>query len=48
MPHNFLYVLPVQPGLGDAFGDGLDTLRSLDAQDHYNLTIIEPTFGIDP
>jgi hypothetical protein len=48
VPHNFLYVLPVQPGLGDAFGDGLDTLRTLDAQDHYNLTIIEPTFGIDP
>ena len=48
MPHNFLYVLPVQPGLGKAFNDGLDTLRRLDAQDQYNLTIIEPTFAIDP
>ena len=48
VPHNFLYVLPVQPGLGRAFNDGLDTLRRLDAQDRYNLTIIEPTFGIDP
>ena len=48
VPHNFLYVLPVQPGLGNAFNDGLDTLRRLDAQDQYNLTIIEPTFGIDP
>ena len=48
MPHNFLYVLPVQPALGKAFNDGLDTLRRLDAQDHYNLTIIEPTFAIDP
>jgi hypothetical protein len=48
VPHNFLYVLPVQPGLGKAFNDGLDTLRRLDAQDRYNLTIIEPTFGIDP
>jgi Putative esterase len=41
-------VLPVQPGLGRAFNDGLDTLRRLDAQDQYNLTIIEPTFAIDP
>ena len=48
VPHNFLYVLPVQPGLGNAFSDGLDTLRRLDAQDRYNLTIIEPTFAIDP
>jgi Putative esterase len=48
VPHNFLYVLPVQPGLGNAFSDGLATLRRLDAQDRYNLTIIEPTFAIDP
>lgn len=48
VPHNFLYVLPVQPRLGGAFNDGLETLRRLDAQDRYNLTIIEPTFGTDP
>jgi Putative esterase len=48
VPHNFLYVLPVQPGASNAFGDGLNTLRRLDAQDQYNLTIIEPAFGIDP
>ena len=48
VPHNFLYVLPVEAGLGDVFGDGLETLRALDAQDQYNLTIIEPSFGIDP
>ena len=46
--HNFLYVLPVEPGLDNNFGDGLETLRALDAQDKYNLTIIEPSFGIDP
>ncbi len=46
--HNFLYVLPVGPGLGDTFGDGIDTMLALDAQDKYNLTIIEPTFSIDP
>ena len=48
VPHNFLYVLPVQPGLGKTYNDGLDTLRRLDAQNQYNLTIIEATFGIDP
>jgi Putative esterase len=46
--HNFLIVLPVEAGLGATFGDGLATLESLDAQDKYNLTIIEPTFAIDP
>ena len=46
--HNFLIVLPVEAGLGTTFGDGLGTLESLDAQDQYNLTIIEPTFAIEP
>ena len=46
--HNFLYVLPVQPGLGNTFKDGLETLRKLNAQNRYNLTIIEPSFAIDP
>ena len=46
--HNFLYVLPVEAGLATDFGDGLDTLEALDAQDQYNLTVIEPTFGSDP
>ena len=48
VPHNFLYVLPVEPELGTTYGDGLETLRSLDAQDQYNLTIIEPSFAVDP
>ena len=48
VPHNFLYVLPVEPELGTTYGDGINTLRSLDAQDQYNLTIIEPSFAIDP
>ena len=47
-PHNFIYVLPVESGLATDFGDGLETLASLDAQDQYNLTVIEPTFGADP
>ena len=48
VPHNFLYVLPVQRQLGIVFGGGLSTVRRLDAQNRYNLTIIAPTFGIDP
>jgi len=46
--HNFLFVLPVETGLGTTFGDGMQTMLGLDAQDKYNLTIIEPTFEIDP
>jgi fibronectin type 3 domain-containing protein/predicted transcriptional regulator len=45
--HNFLYLLPVEPGLGTQYGDGIDTLRSLNAQNQYNLTIVEPTFQFD-
>ncbi len=46
--HNFLFVLPVEAGLGNEYGDGLATLQSLDAEDQYNLTIVEPTFYIQP
>jgi len=46
--HNFLFVLPVEAGQGSAFGDGLQTLAAMDAEDKYNLTIIEPSFAIDP
>ena len=45
--HNFLIVLPVEAGLGNTYGDGLATLQSLNAQNKYNLTIVEPTFAID-
>jgi hypothetical protein len=48
VPHNFLYVLPVEPEQGTTYGDGLETLRSLDAQDQYNLTIVEPSFATAP
>jgi len=48
VPHNFLYVLPVEPELGTVYGDGLETMANLDAEDQYNLTIIEPSFAIDP
>jgi hypothetical protein len=48
VPHNFLYVLPVDAGTTSNYGDGLETLRALDAQDKYNLTIIEPSFELAP
>ena len=46
--HNFLFVLPVEPGLGNTFGDGMATLEAANAQNQYNLTIIEPSFAIEP
>jgi hypothetical protein len=46
--HNFLFVLPVELGLGTQYGDAMQTLLGLNAQNQYNLTIIEPTFGTDP
>ena len=46
--HNFLFVLPVEPGLGTSYGDGLATVEAANAQNQYNLTVIEPSFAIDP
>ena len=46
--HNFLVVLRVGPGQGTRYGDGLQTMRALGAQDRYNLTIVESTFAFDP
>jgi Putative esterase len=48
VPHNFLYLLPVEAGLGTVFGDGIATLEALDAQNQYNLTIVEPSFATEP
>ena len=41
-------MLPVEPGQGSVNGDGIGTMQALNAQDKYNLTIIEPSFAIDP
>ena len=46
--HNILVVFRVSAGRGTSYGGGLETMRALDAQDRYNLTIIEPTFAFDP
>ena len=45
--HNFLIVLPVEAGLASTDGNGIGTLQALNAQNQYNLTIIEPTFAIE-
>ena len=39
---------PSRPDWNDVFGDGMKTMASLDVEDQYNLTIVEPTFAIDP
>ena len=46
--HNFLFVLPVEAGLAATYGDGLGTVSQLNAQNRFNLTVIEPTFAVDP
>ena len=46
--HNFIYVLPVEAGEGTTFGDGLQAIQSLNLQNQDNLTVIEPSFSIDP
>ena len=46
--HHFLYVLPVETEGSDVFGDGLSTLRLLNAHNAYNVTIIAPSFSINP
>ena len=49
MAHNFLFVLPVQPGVDNlTYGDGLDTIDRLNAENTYNLTVVEPSFAVDP
>jgi Putative esterase len=48
MAHQFLYVLPVEPEGSYTFGDGLSTLRLLNAPNAYNVTIIAPSFSINP
>jgi hypothetical protein len=46
--HNFLFMLPVESGQGSTYGDGIATAAAANAQNQYNLTIIEPAFPTDP
>lgn len=46
--HSFLYALPVEAEGGTTYGDGLETLRGLDAHNAYNATILAPSFYSNP
>jgi S-formylglutathione hydrolase FrmB len=46
--HGFLWLLPVEPGQGTQYGDGIGTVQALDISNEYNLTCIQPGFPIDP
>ncbi len=46
--HSFLYALSVGSGFTqENYGSGLNVLQSLDVEDQYNTTIIEPVFPMD-
>jgi hypothetical protein len=40
-----IFVLPVEPGLGARFGDGLQTIRRLDAHNRFGFVAVAPTFS---
>ena len=49
--HHFLYVLPVMYDVGgheNDFGDGFDACRLLNAHNSYNVTLVAPSFQVDP
>ena len=50
-PRRHLYVLPVETGvtsLSSQYSDGLEELRLLNVHNRYNLTLIAPSFIIEP
>ena len=40
-----LFVLPVEPGLEDSYGDGLLACRELDVQNRFGLVVVAPSFA---
>jgi putative esterase len=46
--HNLLFALPVTEEGNNTYGNGMDTLRLLNAHNDYNVTIIEPSFPLSP
>lgn len=46
--HAFLWMLPVEAGQGTTFGDSMQTIADLAANDNFNLTCIQPGYPIDP
>ncbi|MBI1367811.1 MAG: hypothetical protein GC162_04065 [Planctomycetes bacterium] len=47
-PMRVLFVLPVEAGRGEQFGDGFTTVQRLDLQSKYNLLVVAPTFTALP
>ena len=50
-PHRLLYVLPVEFGVTDTssqYSDGLEELRLLNVHNRFNVTLIAPSFHIEP
>ena len=48
VPHRTLFVLPVKPGITTEFGDGIDELMRLNAQNLYNCTLVAPSTPTEP
>jgi hypothetical protein len=46
--HAFLFMLPVEIGTGSTFGDPLTVTENLNAHNNYNVTVVVPSFPIDP
>jgi len=47
-PYPVLYILPVHPGIGGRWGDGLQTARGLRIHDRYGLICVSPSFDAWP
>jgi hypothetical protein len=46
--HRVLYVLPVQPGIGGPWGDGLQLVRALGVHNEHDLICVAPAFDTWP
>ena len=44
-PYRVLYVLPVEAGRGERWGDGLEHVRQLDLHNRFNLLCVAPEFS---
>ncbi len=46
--YRVLYVLPVEPGIGGRYGDGLRELKKIDAHNRHDLICVAPAFDAVP
>jgi len=46
--YRVLYVLPVEPGIGGRYGDGLQEIRKIDAHNRHGLICVAPAFDAVP